>query len=147
MSSPPHLPTPPRRAFGIRLSKGILGTLSVLWTLSCMSTPTFLEQTSIRVDPRPEALEYYRDTARCLGKDPERVRSVEWFWFDIDPNGLDHNGYWTAPHRIFLSDRVWSNLHEDFGEFVVRHEAVHDLTGDLDHEGPHWRCQFIQEEA
>lgn len=118
--------------------------LTALFLLGCLSaTPTWIEQISTPVPEIPvQVVGLYAETALCLGKDPQRIQEVRWYRFQIHENTFDRNGYWVPPNNIFLSDRVWDNLDEDWARFVVRHESVHDLTGDLGHKGPHWQCQY-----
>lgn len=96
-------------------------------------------------DSLPPMWEYeYRAVALCAGiehADPYRVR---WYLVPSDYTGIkvpapgtaalavraySDVGIWTRPHNIYIPE-VFKNF-----EWVIRHEALHDLVGKKPHRG------------
>lgn len=71
-------------------------------------------------------------TADCVGVSEDSARSlfVETKWFHAPDLGDGTFGYWRSPYSIYL--RRGHNI----APFVVRHEIIHLLIQDGDHD--HW---------
>lgn len=83
----------------------------------------------------------YRAAAVCSGYVPSDPSRVRWYLVPShydgfvvpdrmeadDSSGRHDIGHWTPPHNIYISTK-WMNF-----EWVIRHEALHDLTGTASH--------------
>lgn len=91
------------------------------------------------LDPPPAWItEHYRSVAECLGVEPSPAR---WHVAEhLEHDGAHHLGVYYRPDRIYLDRRVIDHPDAWWAEHAVRHEAVHRLTGNMEHEGPGWKC-------
>lgn len=71
-------------------------------------------------------------TAECVGVSEDSARSLfaDTRWYRAPDMGDGTFGYWSEPHSIYL--RRGHNI----APFVVRHEVIHLLIQDGDHD--HW---------
>lgn len=133
--------TPKREWDALLLCAGALFLLFLLLLSGCGTSPLYPGALNpVRMEPTLEVVALYADAAECLSKDAGADR-VTWYSAEqiiVDDRSVD--GAWSPPHIIFLTEWVWTHLEDEHAQFVVRHEAVHDLTGDRDHEGEHWHC-------
>lgn len=91
-------------------------------------------------EPTPAMLALYAEAADCLDAEVD-VGRVTWYSAtSLFAQEQYRRGVWVPPHSIYLTEWVWDHLADEQAQIIVRHEAVHEITGDLDHQGPHWVC-------
>ena len=112
-----------------------LALLAILVLATCDVDPITVQPIT-EVTPPSVALRLYAETAECVGADTSPPEGLRWFTAEIADRGHRRLGAWEPPHKIFVDPEVWAELYHGnaLARDVVRHEALHDVTGSFRHD-------------
>lgn len=104
--------------------RSLLGAGVVVGAVAACVTP-FDPPHAATFSPPADFAAFWTANEICAGKSGPWTR-IRWFRVPSLPDNLE--GAWDLPHRVFLTDYVLSDeVSNEYREYVVRHEMLHDL--------------------